>query len=164
MLFKSRLYMQKFQMREDHGLCEKKNKRKEKRERKSPSSAEGEGGQGIPRKGWLRPMLWGLRGYGKDWTLTQCNGCCGRIHRGMSDWCFRNTSVTVMAPDTRPWLRAFLLLVQHLCCVDTRAIGEPESAEKKLSMQKEEEPGCTQLPRKVRNPPSGPPWQPLGPL
>ena len=51
-----------------------------------------------------------------------------------------------MAPDTRPWLRAFLLQVQHLCCVGDRcAVGEPESAEEKLSMQKEEEAGCTQL-------------------
>ena len=78
------------------------------------------------------------------------------------DWCFGNASVTGMAPDTRPWLRAFLLQVQHLGCVGDRcAVGEPESAEEKLSMQKEEEAGCTQLHRKVRNPPAGPPGSPL---
>ena len=76
------------------------------------------------------------------WTLTQCKGCCGRIYRGKSDFCLRNPPVTVMAPETRVWLKAFLPQCQHPCCAgNVCSMGKHAWTEEELSTWKEEKAG-----------------------
>lgn len=83
----------------------------------------------------------------------------------MSDFCFRNTSVAVMPPEPRVWIRAFLPKAQHLSCVGTtHGLWESMSEHSRgLGCRKSQELDAHAA-GKSQKPPSRIPMHPGGPL